>query len=140
MKIYFAGAIRGGREDARRYLEIVAQLRNHGEVLTEHISDPNLTGLGEAHDDRFIHDRDLLWLREADCLIAEVTTPSLGVGYEIGKATEWRKRILCLFRPAEGRRLSAMIGGSQDVTVCEYRDMADVKRILVEFFATGDLN
>jgi hypothetical protein len=31
MKIYFAGAIRGGRQDAALYYEIVEQLQKHGE-------------------------------------------------------------------------------------------------------------
>ena len=33
-------------------------------------------------------------------VIAECTQPSLGVGYEIGRALEWGKKIICLFRPA----------------------------------------
>ena len=135
MKIYFAGAIRGGRNDADRYLEIIALLRAHGEVLTEHIGDPNLGEGGEAHDDHWIHDRDLTWLKEADCLVAEVTTPSLGVGYEIGKVSEWGKPVLCLYRPGEGRKLSAMIAGSEKVTVREYQDVTNVARIFNDFFS-----
>ena len=116
MKIYFAGAIRGGRDDVPIYFELVELLRAYGTVLTEHIADEQLTSLGESMDDRAIHDRDLTWLREADCLVAEVTTPSLGVGFEIGKATEWGLRVLCLFRPAAGRALSALIAGSDRAT------------------------
>ena len=37
-------------------------------------------------------------------LVAEVTQPSLGVGYEIGRAIDMKKKILCLFRPQSGRR------------------------------------
>jgi 2'-deoxynucleoside 5'-phosphate N-hydrolase len=136
MKIYFAGAIRGGREDAPLYLELVDQLRAYGTVLTEHVADEKLTSLGEATDDRAIHDRDLAWLKEADCLVAEVTTPSLGVGFEIAKATEWHKRVLCLFRPGAGRALSALIAGSHRITVREYRSPADVKEIFERFFAS----
>ena len=51
-------------------------------MLTEHIGDAALSELGEVGDDKKIHDRDLAWLIEADYLVAEVTTPSLGVGYE----------------------------------------------------------
>ncbi len=134
MKIYFAGAIRGGREDAALYLELIDQLRLYGTVLTEHVADEKLTSLGEATDDRAIHDRDLAWLEEADCLVAEVTTPSLGVGFEIAKATDWDKRVLCLFRPSPGRRLSALIAGSDRVTVHEYENARDVKMIFDEFF------
>jgi hypothetical protein len=136
MKIYFAGAIRGGREDATLYLEIVNLLRAYGEVLTEHVAAADLSVLGESKDDRWIHDRDLAWLREADCLVAEVTTPSLGVGFEIAKATEWGKWTLCLSRPSAGRALSALIAGSERVTVREYQDPADLRKIFDEFFAT----
>jgi hypothetical protein len=63
-----------------------------------------------------------------------VTTPSLGVGYELGKATEWGKQILCLFRPDNNRALSAMIAGSQRIKVLEYESAAELKEILCEFF------
>ena len=32
-------------------------------------------------------------------IVAEVTQPSLGVGYEIGRAYAMKKPILCLYRP-----------------------------------------
>ena len=134
MSIYFAGAIRGGRTDAALYLEIVEQLREYGRVLTEHVGDAALGAQGEAAGDREIHDRDLSWLKEAQSLVAEVTTPSLGVGYEIGKATEWGMPVLCLFRPGEGRALSAMIAGSGAIKVVRYHSTAELKSIFEEFF------
>jgi nucleoside 2-deoxyribosyltransferase len=136
MKIYFAGAIRGGREDVALYLEMVELLRSYGAVLTEHVASEQLSSLGESEDDRAIHDRDLAWLNEADCLVAEVTTPSLGVGFEIGKATEWGLRVLCLFRPSAGRALSALIAGNSRVTVREYQSTADLDEIFDDFFLT----
>jgi hypothetical protein len=137
VKIYFAGAIRGGRDDHALYMEIVEQLKEYGQVLTEHVGDAELSVLGEVGGDREIHDRDLAWLKDAQCLVAEVTTPSLGVGYEIGKATEWRKPILCLFRRSSGRTLSAMIAGSSRASVREYESAADLKEIFKEFFASA---
>lgn len=136
MKIYFAGSIRGGRGDAALYHEIVRELQQYGEVLTEHVADTELGTLGEDIGDRVIHDRDLDWLKAADYLVAEVTTPSLGVGYEIGKATEWGTPVLCLYRPANGgnaRTLSAMIAGSNALTVREYQSPADLKETLAGF-------
>ena len=134
MKIYFAGAIRAGREDVALYLELIELLQAHGTVLTEHVADEQLTSHGEALDDRAIHDRDLAWLKEADCLVAEVTTPSLGVGFEIAKATKWGLRVLCLFRPSTGRILSALIAGSDRLTVREYQSPADVREIFEQYF------
>jgi hypothetical protein len=135
MNIYFAGSIRGGREDKVLYLEIIRLLGEYGYVLTEHIGDAQLTALGEVSDDRMIHDRDLSWLKQSEYVVAEVTTPSLGVGYELGKATEWGKPILCLFRPNDGRALSAMIAGSRGVKVREYRRVAELRGIFNEFFS-----
>lgn len=40
----------------------------------------------------------------SSAIVAEVTQPSLGVGYEIGRAFEKKKKILCLFRPDSGKR------------------------------------
>jgi nucleoside 2-deoxyribosyltransferase len=137
MKIYFAGAIRGGREDVALYFDIIEQLEAYGQVLTEHVGNPELTGRGELDDDRKIHDRDLNWLRQADCLVAEVTTPSLGVGYEIGKATEWGKPILCLYRAVEGRALSAMIAGCACATVREYRKKEELRAVFDDFFGSA---
>lgn len=133
MRIYFAGAIRGGRQDAALYHEIVRLLSKHGEVLTEHVADSALGVLGQDIGDQKIHDRDLEWLRICDYLVAEVTTPSLGVGYEIARATEWGKRVLCLYRPENGRSLSAMIAGCSAVTVLKYREPAELKDIFEEF-------
>jgi len=128
MKIYFAGSIRGGREDAALYLQIIDYLKTYGEVLTEHIGDPELTGLGDdGPTDKYIHDRDLAWLQSADILVAEVTSVSMGVGYEIGRAVESGKKVLCLFRPDSGKNLSAMIAGCPDLELVYYRNLDEAK-------------
>src|SRR3990167_9577819 len=88
-KIYFAGSIRGGREDVGLYLGIVEHLKTHGDVLTEHVADKGLTLLGEdGLSDKEIHNRDVSWLDESNVVVAEVTKASLGVGYEIGRMEE----------------------------------------------------
>lgn len=130
MTIYFAGSISGGRGDQAIYAQIIELLKQHGTVLTEHCGDASLTAAGEAMSDCDIHDRDLEWLRSADILVAEVTTPSLGVGYEIGRAIEWGTPVVCLHRPSQGRRLSGMIAGCGGVAVHEYRDPAELPEIL----------
>jgi nucleoside 2-deoxyribosyltransferase len=135
-EIYFAGSITGGREDAALYGRIVEMLRPHGRVLTEHIGSAELDLLGEVElDDEFVHDRDVEWLGRAHVVVAEVTQPSTGTGYEIGRAVSTRKPVLCLYREVEGRRLTRMISGNRDVLVRSYRDVADLPVIFDEFFA-----
>ena len=134
MKIYFAGSIRGGREDAALYLQIIEYLKTFGEVLTEHIGDPNLSHLGDdGPTDKYIHDRDLKWLQSSDVLIAEVTTVSMGVGYEIGRAVETSKKVLCLFRPESGKNLSAMITGCPNLDLVNYKNLQECKIAISEF-------
>lgn len=133
--IYFAGSIRGGREDASFYAQIIDVLKKFGRVFTEHVGSADITAGGEAGSPRHIHDRDLDWLKSSDIVVAEVTTPSLGVGYEIARATQWEKPVLCLFRTGTGRTLSSMISGCPGVTVREYVAVTDAAAILDDFFS-----
>jgi len=140
LKFYFAGSIRGGREDTEIYLGIVDHLKTYGKVLTEHVADKNLATDGRDNlSDEFIHDRDMKCLYQSDAIIAEVTKPSLGVGYEIGRIVErnlhmsGRKPILCLYRPSVDKNLSAMIAGSDDLKVVKYNDLPQAKKAIDNF-------
>ena len=131
MKIYFAGSIRGGRDDVAIYMELVDELAKYGEVLTEHVA----TVGEEDMSDGEIFARDLAWLSSCDVVVAEVTTTSLGVGYEIGIAQGLGTPVICLYRPGEGRRLSAMLSGNPGIKVIEYVDVASVAGALGELMA-----
>jgi nucleoside 2-deoxyribosyltransferase len=135
MKIYYSAAIRGAHYTDNSYLHksIIEHLLNHHIVLTEHLADGSLKDLGEqGMPDKQIHDRDMQWVRDADVIIAEVSNPSLGVGYELGRAVEMGKKILCLFRLVD-RRLSAMISGSDRMVVREYRTKEEAIGIIDDF-------
>lgn len=135
MKIYFAGSIRGGRDDKELYSRIIKLLSYYGTVLTEHIGDKTLSEMGEdGLSEEYIYKRDMRWLKESDVVVAEVTTPSLGVGYEIAKAEDLNKKILCIFRPTPDRRLSTMIAGNKQTTVTEYRSIEELEKVLANFF------
>ena len=133
MKIYFAASIRGGREDVELYREILRLLSGHGTVLQEHVGDPGITSSGESLGNEAIYERDMRWLNDADVVVAEVSTPSLGVGYEIAKA-EGSKPILCLFRKSVGRNLSAMLAGNKNLMVKEYESTHDLSSMIKDFF------
>ena len=131
MRIYFAGSIRGGRDDVELYIDIIEYLKNFGEVLTEHIGNQIISSDGENNmSDLDIHDRDMNWLLDSDIIIAEVTNPSLGVGYEIGRAIENNKKIICLYRENNKNRLSAMIAGSEKIININYSNLNDFKLLI----------
>jgi len=136
MKIYFAGSIRGGRSDQELYSSIIQELGKYGVVLTEHVADKTITHLGEVSvTPEYIFLRDIAWLRECDVMIAEVSTPSLGVGYEIAQAELMGKKIICLYRLVEGKSLSAMISGNFSLELHRYKTFENISEILSNFFS-----
>lgn len=116
------------------YSALIAFLRTFGEVLTEHVGDLELTAKGDdGPTDHFIHDRDMAWLQECDLVVAEVSKPSLGVGYELGWSATLKKPTLCLFRSDCQKTLSAMIAGSPSLeTVC-YSHIESAKKHIADF-------
>jgi len=135
MKIYFAGSIRGGREDRELYARLIRYIGRYGEVLTEHVGDPALGDRGEAgFTDASIYARDLSWIEGADAVVAEVTVPSIGVGYEIAKAESLHKKTLCLYREEKNKRLSAMISGNPNVRIARYGTAAEAAKKIDGFF------
>lgn len=137
MKIYFAGSIRGGRADADLYHRIIDHLKTRGQVLTEHVGDTALTEKGDdGPDDLSIYHRDMSWMLESDVVVAEVTQPSLGVGFELGTAKSLTLPILALYRPAPGKYLSAMISGCPSITVAEYNTLDQAIQAVDQFLGT----
>ena len=126
MKIYFASSIRAGRDDQELYHRLIQGIQRHGQVLTEHVGDPSLTQWGDdGPSDQNIYERDMAWLADADLIVAEVSTPSLGVGYELGRAESLGKPTLCLYREQDGRRLSAMLSGNPAMVVVRYQTVEE---------------
>lgn len=133
LKIYFAASISGGRQDTLIYKELINYLSSFGTVLTEKIGDKSLSHLGEDLTDKFIHEQDMSWLKESHIVISEVTTPSLGVGYELSKSQIFGKPTLCLFRPDTDRRLSSMIAGAPGYTIRNYEKIDEARTHIDEF-------
>ena len=135
LKIYFAASIRGGRADQEKYNQLIHFLSSNIEVLTEHVGDASIGSTGEKDlQERDIHQRDLKWLTAADAVVAEVTTPSLGVGYELGIAEKMNKPTLCLYEDTnEDRKLSAMISGNPKFRTFHYHDLDQAKEEIISF-------
>ncbi len=120
MNIYFCGSIRGGRQDAALYHDMIAFLKQYGPVLTEHVGDPHLTEQGNDGTAVHIWQRDTAWLRQSDIVIAECSTPSLGVGYELAFAEAIGKPVHVFYGKEDGR-LSAMLAGDPHFGIHLYR-------------------
>ncbi len=133
MNIYYATSIRGATDEnsARINKFIIETLRKHGNVLTEHFVHLGKTVEGETGlTDRQIHDRDLNWIAQSDIIVAEVTNPSLGVGYEIARGLEMGKKVVCL-KANNGKRLSAMIAGCTEIILFVYDNETKIPQFLM---------
>jgi len=116
MNIYFACSISGGREFEAAYQEIVAALTADGhEIPTSHLVQSDVMENERKLTPQEVYERDVNWIKNCDVLIAEVSTPSHGVGYEIGYALQIGKPVLCIHQ--RERRVSKMITGNQDAAL-----------------------
>jgi nucleoside 2-deoxyribosyltransferase len=132
-KLYFAAAVRAAIPGGPDYADIIRRVSGLGIVLTEHLVDTAASEAGLS--DVQIFERDVAWLHEADAVIAEVTVPSLGVGYELGRAEALGLPILCLCQRGSEPRVSAMLTGNARIIVLPYQMPSDAVEIARKWLA-----
>jgi len=121
MNIYFACSLTGGRGFESIYQSIVKDLLENGyNVPTAYLADSTAPVREASIGPLEVYARDTKWIRECDVLIAEVSVPSHGVGYEIGFALELSKPVLAVSQ--SGLKVSKMITGNPDpnLTIAAY--------------------
>lgn len=136
MNIYFACSLTGGREYEGIYSIIVDHLISRGHVVpTEHLARPEVMDLEVVVDPEDVYQRDVEWIQECDAVVAEVSTPSHGVGYEIAYALGQGKPVLCCYR--RGVPVSKMITGNNTdgLAVRTYEEDEQVVEIVDMFLA-----
>jgi nucleoside 2-deoxyribosyltransferase len=136
MNIYFACSITGGREFEHVYQELTSALLMDGhEVPTAHLAESNVVALEAVVSPREVYERDVAWIRAARAVVAEVSVPSHGVGYEIGFALNVGRPVLGLFQ--NGRRISKMISGNPhpQLQVQAYQDSPHAVELMRKFLA-----
>jgi dTMP kinase len=134
LKIYFIGSIRGGRDNVQIYNQIIKFLsQNNNIVLGRQVGDTCITHLGERTlTNEQIYERAMRNIFNADLIIADVTTPSLGVGHNITKAIEQNKPVLCLYCKETPKELSAIMQASP-INTNSYTTLQEAKQIISEF-------
>ena len=138
MNIYFSCAVTGGRNDQPAYAAIVEYLVAAGhEVPTAGLARAEAMAEEALVSQQVVYDRDVAWVEGCDALVAEVSTPSHGVGYEIALALRLRKPVLCLYH--SGARVSKMITGNRSpgLVVSAYDDVPGLLAELGKFLASG---
>jgi len=141
VNVYFSCSLTGGRQDQRIYGQIVDHLVALGHTVpTAHLASPDIMKLERIEEPHQIYQRDIAWIRACDVLIAEVSTPSHGVGYEVAFALGLGKPVLCCY--LDGAAVSKMITGndSPGMVVRAYRAESEVLKLVDDFLEpTADL-
>jgi len=116
MKIYFTAATTGDGNDVEisRYKKLLSTLKRMGHTVVsgEQIVTPSLLEKDEKRTPEEIFQREKERIESADCILAEVTNPSSGVGGEIVYALVHDKPVLALFYKEVENLLSPMIAGN----------------------------
>jgi len=134
MRIYFSCSLTGGRQDQPAYAAMVTHLQATGHtVLTAHLADPEVMAKDGDLDPVTVYERDAAWLRECDAVIAEVSTLSHGVGFELAYAQDRAKPVLCCHRA--GVRVSKMITGNAGLEVVSYRETVTALDLMDAFLS-----
>lgn len=111
MNVYFSCSITGGREDQQVYEAIVNSMLADGhEVPTAVLASKDIMSFETVIQPAEVFRRDTAWVEGCDAVVAEVSTPSHGVGYEIALALSLGKPVLCCYQ--QGKRVSKMILGN----------------------------
>ncbi|TGC08941.1 nucleoside 2-deoxyribosyltransferase [Methanolobus halotolerans] len=136
MRVFLSASIRGGRKMLHMYIKMCSLLQQQGhEVLSWHVADPALDEAESLMTEQEIYEHDMKLLRKSECLIAEVSTPSIGVGYEVCSALQLGLPVLCLHSPQAN--VSAMILGNSDpgLVASEYANEQELQKIMITFLS-----
>lgn len=137
MKIYFTAATTNNGDFLHQEKAIVDTIKALGHTLTsgEQILDHELLEKDAAKSAEEIFLREKTAIESADCVVAEVTKPSSGVGGELVYALTHQKPVLALFYKDAPNELSAMIvGNPSDRLYIEHYEEDSLSIIIKHFF------
>ncbi len=129
-KLYFSCSVRGGRENLSVYQLCISVLKEKYQILTVHLGADHIEKYEEKMTDEQIYLQDRRFLDEAELVVAECSTPSIGVGYELAYAEKREIPCYILYRENGDRKLSAMISGDSYFQKFPYKDERELEAIL----------
>ena len=130
MIIYCAGPIRGNDTYKNSFKKIIEYVEGLGNTVLSEFSDKFSSTIPLTNNQTY--KRDLKWIDGSKCMIAEISGPSIGVGFELSYAILQRKIPVLAIHNSEVQQISAMILGCDSplITIQKYRDDEDMKNII----------
>ncbi len=126
MKIYISGSMYGGTQKIDTYKILIKELEKYGEVLNKQVADENAIANEKYQKDEDIYKDLENKLYDADIIFAEVSIPSLGVGYELGFADKLGKNIVAIYDKNYIDKISTMIRGNKRIKLIPYNNISEI--------------
>jgi hypothetical protein len=134
VKIYLAAAMTDAARDLEAIGTVLRCLEDGGhDVPTRHVADPRGREADGHLSDAELARRDLEWVAGCNALVAEVSTPSHGVGIEVAAALAGHKPVLLVHR--RGAAVSRLLLGLPGVDVAAYGDHRELPEAIRHFLA-----
>ena len=130
MIIYCAGPIKGVITYQKFYGELIDFVEAEGHTALAELSGRFTTSIPLS--DKQIYKRDIKWIDGSKIMIAEISGPSLGVGFEIAYAIFLRKIPVLAVVNKQVQKISAMLSGCESplLTIMKYADENDLKSVI----------
>ena len=135
MIIYCAGPIRGNTTYQENYSEITRIVESLGHTALSEKSTKFSSSI--PLNDKQVYTRDIKWIDGSKLMIAEVSGPSLGVGFEISYALLVKKiPVLAVYQENAGQ-ISAMISGcnNKNLQLKKISNIDDLVQVIKSFIA-----
>lgn len=133
MIVYCAGAIKGDSSYQESYLEVINIVKKEGHSALSELN-PDFKSAFPLNEKQ-VFQRDIKWIEKSTVMIAEISGPSLGVGFEIAYALYMREIPVLALYDAEIERVSAMITGcdSELLYVKTYHNKKELQELVLSF-------
>ena len=134
MLVYFTASIVGKKYHVHQYQQIIKIINKMGhQSISDHImyTSANEINLESKQKRIEFHEKLESWIDKCDCMIVEVSFPSISVGYEIFLGLEKRKPILLLC--TSDNFPSLLAHHKDDRLVCEKYCTATLEEIIDNF-------
>lgn len=134
MRIYLAAAMTHSGRDLDAIKALLDCLEGDGHhVPSRHVADPRGREVEGDLSEAKLAQRDLGWVAGCDALVAEVSSPSHGVGVEVAAALAGGKPVLLVYR--RGTPVSRLLLGLPGVEVVTYTDAREIDVAVWRFLA-----
>ena len=140
MIIYCAGPIKGNKTYQENYSQIVEIVNSLGHTALSEVSSKFHSSIPLSS--KQVYSRDLKWLDGSKLMIAEVSGPSIGVGFEISYALFVKKiPVLAVYHETAGQ-ISSMITGCNNpkLVIKKYSNSDDLAQTVNSFIINNGGN